>query len=249
MLRVLALSLLCWISTPAWAGSLSWVTQERWVTVNRVIDGDTFTTRQGEKIRLLGINAPEIRHESSRAEPYGETAKETLTKLITGKQVRLGFDQETIDKYGRTLAHVYLRDGTWVNGEMLRLGSAFVYTFPPNVKSVEALIGFEKQAMSNNIGIWQEKRWQVLKPTELALDLLGQFRLIEGEVKVSRSANWAFYLGELAVSVPKKYRAYFANRRNVRCGERVIVRGVLRMTKQGQWFVSLHTKSDISYTK
>jgi len=249
MLRVLALSLLCWISTPAWAGSLSWVTLDRWVTVKRVIDGDTFTTRNGEKIRLLGINAPEVRHENAPAEPYGDAAKATLSTLIGGKQVRLGFDKETKDQYGRTLAHVYLRDGTWINEEMLRLGSAFVYTFPPNTRAAEALTVVEEKAISSNVGLWQDKRWRVLKPADLAQDLLGQFRLIEGEVKLSNSPGWAFYLGKLAVSIPKKYRAYFANSRNVRSGERVVVRGVLRMTKQGQWFVSLHNKSDVSHDR
>lgn len=249
MLRLLVLSLLCWLSTPAWAGSLSWVTQDRWVTVQRVIDGDTFVTRKGEKIRLLGINAPEIRHRDAPAEPHGYQASQTLIRLIAGKQVRLSFDQESKDRYGRTLAHIYLQDGTWINAEMLRLASAFVYTFPPNTKAANELTVIEQQAIKKKIGIWRDKRWQVLEPEDLSPALLGQFRLIQGKVDVSGSGSWAFYLGKLAVSIPKKYRPYFVGWRQVRAGENVMVRGRLRMTRKGQWFVSVHSKSDISRVK
>ena len=104
------------------AGTLSWVSTERWVSVDYVLDGDTFKTKQGEKIRLLGINTPEIRHDTSPAQPFGNAAKRALQDLIAGKQVRLTFDKEKKDKYGRTLAHAYLRDGLWVNAALVEQG-------------------------------------------------------------------------------------------------------------------------------
>lgn len=243
--RVVTLVALLWVVANADAGSLSWVTQDRWVTVQRVIDGDTFVTRKGERVRLLGINAPEIQHDASPAEPYGDAAHQALRGLISGQQVRLSFDQEKKDKYGRTLAHVYLRDGRWVNAEMLSLGSAFVYTFSPNVKQANALMAFEQAAEQQRIGLWQDKRWQVLSPDDLSPAMLGQFRLIRGSVSRKGTKRWVFFMGKLAVSIPKQFAHNFAGMHRVEKEDRVLLRGKLRMTKQGQWFVSVHTKSDI----
>ncbi len=227
------------------AGTLSWVSQERWVTVQRVLDGDTFKTTQGEKIRLLGINTPEIRHDTSPAQPFGNAAKKVLTRLIEGKQVRLGFDKEKKDKYGRTLAHVYLRDGLWVNAELVRLGMAHVYTFVPNIKKAKALTHIENSAIQNKIGMWAHSRWKILKPKDLSQRVLGQFRLIHGILMKGNKSLWRLQLGKLAVTVPKKYRKWFGRGLKFKAGDSVLVRGRLRMSKKGQWFISVHTPTDI----
>jgi len=247
MLRVFTLLCFAFVGQVSHAGTLSWVSQDRWVTVAKVIDGDTFTTRKKEKVRLLGINTPEKRHETSAAEPFGQAAKLGLQKLIAGKQVRLSFDQERQDKYGRTLAHVYLRDGLWINAEMLRLGFAHVYTFAPNISAAKELIKFEQTAIQENKGIWQHKRWRVLKLEDLNSAMLGQFRLMRGEVSIFDKRAWRFKLGKLMVSVPKKYRKGFKAGLDIVKGEHVLVRGRLRMTRKGQWYMSIHTPSDISH--
>ncbi|MDQ6974766.1 MAG: thermonuclease family protein, partial [Mariprofundaceae bacterium] len=90
---------------------MSWISDARWVTVAKVYDGDTFQTRQGEKIRFLNLNTPEVQHRDSQAQVGGNRAKKALTDLILGKQVRLRLDQEKKDRYGRTLAQVWMRDG------------------------------------------------------------------------------------------------------------------------------------------
>jgi len=230
---------------PGYAGSLSWVTQDRWVTVSKVIDGDTFKTRKGEKVRLLGINAPEIQHDNSPEQPFGNEAKVALTQLIDGQVVRLSFDKEKLDKYGRTLAHVYLRDGLWVNAELLRLGSSFVYTFPPNIAKVSEMVRVEQQAIEAKKGIWRMSRWQVLSPELLDKNLLGQFRLIQGRVASLDKSGWQFAMGKLRVSVPKKYRSAFRHKMRVSVGEEVLVRGRLRISRKGQWYISIHTASDV----
>jgi len=148
MLRLFMLCACCFVTQSVWAGSLSWVSQDRWVTVNRIIDGDTFNTRKGEKIRLLGINTPEIQHDSSPAQPLGKEASSALKTLIAGQQVRLSFDKEKKDKYGRTLAHVYLRNGLWVNAELVRQGFAHVYTFVPNIREAQKLVKIEQEAIA-----------------------------------------------------------------------------------------------------
>ncbi len=243
MLRVLALCVLFLLVQPSFAGSLSWITHDRWVTVERVVDGDTFKTTKGEKVRLLGINTPEIRHDNSPAQPFGKQAKNALTALIADKQVRLSFDKEKKDKYGRTLAHVYLRDGTWVNATLVEMGLAHVYTFAPNISAAKKLLRVEQDAIAAKRNMWSHKRWRVLTPKQLRMSLLGQFRLIHGTVTKIDKNGWRFELGKLTVTVPKRSRHDF-KRKVLKLGQQILVRGKLRMSRKGKWFLSIYTQSD-----
>lgn len=247
--RVFTLVIFCFVTQSSIAGSLSWVTHERWVSVKHVIDGDTFTTRRGEKVRLLGINTPEIRHDTSPAQPFGDKAKAKLKQLLDGQQVRLGFDQEKKDRYGRTLAHVYLRDGLWVNAEMVRQGLAHVYTFVPNTRAAEKLQRMEQEAIQQKKNIWGHPRWKVLEAGALRKSLLGQFRLVRGSVSHIKSRGFKFSLGKLKVTVPKKYRDGFRRGYNLSVGDKVLVRGRLRMSNKNRWFLSVHSKSDVAHIK
>ncbi|WP_157753567.1 thermonuclease family protein [Ghiorsea bivora] len=229
---------------PGFAGSLSWITYNRWVTVDRVVDGDTFKTIQGEKIRLLGINTPEIQHDTSSAQPFGQQAKNALITLIAGKQVRLTFDKEKKDKYGRTLAHVYLRNGLWVNAALVEQGLAHVYTFAPNISAAKKLLRIEQKAIAAKRKMWGHKRWRVITPKQLRTGLLGQFRLIHGVVTKVEKNGWRFELGKLTVTVPKSYRRAF-KRNTLKLGQQILVRGKLRISKKGKWFLSVYTQSDV----
>lgn len=234
---------------PAVAGTLSWVTQERWVTVKSITDGDTFKTTNGEKIRLLGINTPETRKDTKQAQPFGNKAKQALKKIIAGKQVRLSFDKEKKDRYGRTLAHIYTRNGLWVNAELVRLGLAHVYTFAPNTKLANRLTAIEQQAIRSNLGIWSHKRWQVVEADKLAINLLGQFRLVQGKVTKLDKRGWGFNLGKLTVTIPKKYRQSFGKRLRLKVGDVVLVRGKVRLSKRNKWFLSIYNRSDVYHIK
>ena len=89
--------------------------------VERVIDGDTIVAN-GKSVRLLGINTPE------RGEVYYEEAKEFLGNATFGKEVRLYFTKEKKDKYGRTLAYIFLGSEN-INKELIEEGYANYY-FP-----------------------------------------------------------------------------------------------------------------------
>lgn len=132
---------------------------DKYYSVTKVVDGDTFWTDDGSprglKIRLIGIDAPETR-ETGRKKPgyYGEEAKEYLTRLLDGKKVRLEFDIGRRDKYGRTLAYVYLPDGVFVNAELIRRGFATVLTVPPNVKYAGLFVKLQQKARKKRRGLW-----------------------------------------------------------------------------------------------
>jgi micrococcal nuclease len=128
--------------------------------VSKIVDGDTFWiddgSAKGIKIRLIGIDAPESRNSGKKeATSFGKEASGYLTNLIGGKRVRLEYDVGHFDKYGRTLAYVYLEDGTFVNAKLVREGYATVMTVPPNVKYADTFLKLERKARNQNRGMWK----------------------------------------------------------------------------------------------
>lgn len=95
--------------------------------VRQVIDGDTLTVSGIGTVRLIGVDAPEKRGGFREAEPFGEEATAFLKRLADGKLVRLEYDGERKDRYNRTLAYVFLEDGTLVNEAIIRAGWAETY--------------------------------------------------------------------------------------------------------------------------
>ncbi len=131
------------------------------VPVKHIIDGDTIVVQyQGkdEKVRLIGINAPEIHHPAKSLEPYGYEAKRFVNGLLkAGDLVKLEFDIQLRDKYGRLLAYVYLSDGRFLNALLIENGYAQVMTVPPNVKHQELFIKLQREARENKRGLWSGK--------------------------------------------------------------------------------------------
>jgi len=133
----------------------------KYLEVKSVVDGDTFWadngSEKGIKIRLIGIDAPETRNTGRKAIGYfGQQSKEYLTRLLENKKVRLEYDVDRTDQYNRTLAYVFLTDGTFVNAELVRQGYAMVMTIPPNVKYADRFVKLERKARKNNKGLWNE---------------------------------------------------------------------------------------------
>jgi micrococcal nuclease len=127
--------------------------------VRGVSDGDTFwiynQSQKKEKIRLIGVDAPESRNTFKKKKGYyGNEAKKYLTKLVKGQRVKLSYDVDKKDRYGRTLAYVYLMDGTFVNAHLVKNGYAMTMTIPPNVKFAELFVELQREARENNRGLW-----------------------------------------------------------------------------------------------
>lgn len=121
--------------------------------VTKVIDGDTFEIEGNKKIRLIGINAPEM------GQPYSLLAKEKLEELILNKNVRLKKDVSEKDKYGRLLRYVF-QDKIFVNLELIKQGYAQIYTLPPDIKYQEKFYQAQKYAQTNKLGLWSGKQIQ-----------------------------------------------------------------------------------------
>ena len=122
-------------------------------TVTRVIDGDTIEVAGGTRIRFIGIDTPETT--ASRGCFGLEAAAETRRMLPANQRVRLVYDVDRRDSFGRTLAYVYsLPDGRFVNLALAREGFAVQATVPPNVGHVEELTRAVADARNAGRGLW-----------------------------------------------------------------------------------------------
>ena len=158
--KALSLLLLLLFALSAWADQIC--------TVQKVIDGDTFIC-SGYKVRLIGVDTPESKP-NPRAEKQarslgdlktvlelGQKAKAFTQSLIPpGTRVRLEFDVQQKDRYGRLLAYVYLPDGRMLNEVLLEEGYAALLTVPPNVKYAERLRKAQKRAVEEGKGLWKK---------------------------------------------------------------------------------------------
>ena len=139
------------------------------ILVSRVVDGDTLKLESGERVRLIGIDTPEM-HESNKLykdsqrsgedvstiQKLGRRAYEFTRKLVEGKRVSLEFDVEKYDKYNRLLAYVYLKDSkTFVNAEIVKQGYASLMTIPPNVKYANLFSQLYQEARKERRGLWK----------------------------------------------------------------------------------------------
>lgn len=121
--------------------------------VSRVIDGDTFTCAGGRRVRLLLIDAPE-----GAQHPAGDSATAALQRLIhRDVDVSLEFGRDSTDRYGRTLAFVWLADGRMINEELVRRGWAVVYLYDrKNLRYAPRIEAAQDSARAARRGWWRD---------------------------------------------------------------------------------------------
>jgi micrococcal nuclease len=127
--------------------------------VTRVVDGDTIWV-EGEgkrlKVRLIGVDTPETVHPTKEVECYGPESSDFAKDTLAGTQVAIVTDasQGEVDKYGRTLAYVFLPDGQLFQELLVSGGYAYEYTFDQPYEYRDLLIEAEEQARLNGAGLW-----------------------------------------------------------------------------------------------
>lgn len=124
--------------------------------VLRVIDGDTIEVRfrgTSERVRYIGVDTPESVAPGQPVECFGRAASAVNRRLVEGRRVRLRFDSELRDRYGRLLAYVYAGD-RFVNAELVRRGAATSLTIAPNDTRARFFAGLERRARAARRGLW-----------------------------------------------------------------------------------------------
>ncbi|NOX76785.1 MAG: thermonuclease family protein [Gammaproteobacteria bacterium] len=211
--------------------------------VSRVIDGDTLRLADGRKVRLIGINTPELARDGRPAEPLAQAARTALVKMLKGvPNVGLQFGRERFDRYKRLLAHVYLPDGQSVERRLLEAGLAAHIVVLPNIARLRCYQQAERRARRTGGGVWRS----VYRPVPVAEVMRdrGGFRIITGNVvrvgesKRSLWLNFQRRPGEglregVAVRISREDLGYFTrwDPRQLK-GRRVTVRGWWRPYKK-----------------
>jgi len=191
----------------------------KYVTVERVIDGDTFETADGTKVRLLGIDTPETSDPRRNVQWFGREAAQRLKSFINHKRVCLKRDRDrTIDRdrYGRLLRYVWIGD-RFVNAELISEGYAFLYVVQP-FQFMDEFRELERSARTGRKGLWDDrarKEW------------------LKG---IRREADLALTCGNGGTICPEKAREHV--------GRRVTIRFFVRKSKNTGKVIFLNSRND-----
>lgn len=186
--------------------------------VAAVVDGDTVLLDDGRQVRLVGIQAPKLPlgRTNFKKWPLADEAKSVLAAMVMDRRVTLAYGGRRVDRHGRQLAHLYLGDGSWVQGELLSRGMARVYSFPDNRAIVAEMLAAEGRARRDRTGIWGNG-WYAVRTPEATIRDIGSFQVVEGRVVDAADVRGTVYLNfgadwrsDFTVKVAKRERKSFA---------------------------------------
>lgn len=121
----------------------------------RAVDGDTIVLENGERVRMLGVDTPELHHPVKPVQYFAREARAFVQSRVANRRVWLEYDQPRRDRYGRTLAYVFLADGTLLNLELIERGYGFAYTrYPFRADYMERFRRAEAVARRTDQGLW-----------------------------------------------------------------------------------------------
>lgn len=204
--------------------------------VDKVYDGDTVLLSHGPKVRLLGINTPEVSGRYKSAEQGGQEAKAWLTQRLAGQKIRLEGDSEAEDHYQRKLGYLFDEQGRNINLELVRNGLAMVSVFPPNLKYLSAFIEAQQQAESEHLGVWAYPEYAVKAYQDLNSDNLQGWQRVSGRiiaVKQGEKHRYLQFSDQVAVKIPEQFQSWFPDLDQYQ-GKRIEARGWVQ--KQGNRF-------------
>jgi len=136
-------------------------TNDYYYIVSKVVDGDTIDVKidgVAERIRLIGIDTPEVVDPRKPVQCFGVEASNKAKAVLTGQSIALEKDasQGDRDTYGRLLRYIFLKDGTNFNQTMIKGGYAHEYTYNLPYKYQQEFKEAERYAQENKLGLWQE---------------------------------------------------------------------------------------------
>lgn len=183
------------------------------VRLAQVVDGDTLRLQDGRRVRVLGINTPEVAWEGHVGQALGTEATTASRQFLPRHhQVHLVYDLDREDRYGRLLAHVYNQQRQSLAAHLLAQGLALQVVVPPNVSEMDCLTRQEGIARQKSRGIWRERAWDLRAAAGLELDQTGFVRLHGKVKKVSVQRDvWLELDGPVVIKITQQDRRYFAD--------------------------------------
>jgi len=223
---------------------------DEWSSIKKVIDGDTIIVSDGRKVRVIGINTPEIGRDGLASEPFAMQALLELKSLLSHEQeIGLIYGKQKKDKYKRILAHISLPDGRNVASVLLKRGLAVSIVVPPNDRYLPCYRKVEQQARGEQRGLWQLPENQIITAGELSSRAKG-YRFVSGTIRQYETSKKSIYLKlnkKLAIRISKKDLKYFKriDLKKMK-GSKVTVRGWVSTYKGRQ---SIHISHADNITK
>lgn len=202
-------------------------------SIKTVYDGDTVVLEDGRKIRLLGINTPEVKHRDKQADAGGDEAKQWLITRLKNTKVRVQTDIELTDKYKRTLGHLFTENKQHINLELVKAGLAEVSIYPPNLLFTTELLAAQQQAEHTKVGIWQRPEFAVLPVSSLTDEGHTGWTRLVGKVTTVRDTRKSIYLtfsDKFEARIERKWLALFPGI-NSYLGKNLEVRGWLNRNR------------------
>ena len=196
------------------AGELSSLGVER-VEVAQVFDGDTVLLVDGRKVRVIGVNTPELGHHNRPIEPLATLAQEKLTRLLLGAEtrrrktlpvsalLRVGGDLQ--DHYGRTLGHLFSSAGINVTSRLLVDGLGFHVAIPPNLWSTDCYFVAQQGARGAGVGVWRLPYYGA--KLAAANNLSGGYQRINGKIEKlfkSKESIWIDLVGSVTIKLNRR---------------------------------------------
>lgn len=216
------------------------------VQVAHVVDGDTIKLVDGRKLRLIGINTPERGHNGKKDEPFYQTAKNQLQKIIkkNQNQIKIVFGENKHDRHKRFLAHIFTMGNENITVILIKKGLGFTIAIPPNIRLLTCYQNAEREAQKQKRGIWDHKYSHAIDVNLLEKSARGFFR-IKGTVQRTGESRSSFWLNlntksgaKFALRILKKNLPYFTefhpqsllNRHLIARGWIYQIKGEQRMT-------------------
>ncbi|GBL59386.1 putative nuclease [Pseudomonas citronellolis] len=197
------------LGAPALAASCPAPSDAGTVRVARVVDGDTLKLADGRNVRLIGVNAPELAHGGRSTEPFAEAARQRLQALVAANDGELGLQlgRQGKDHYGRTLAHLYDRQGRNIEAQLLAEGLGYLVAVAPNTELTACQQAAEREARKAGRGLWKRP------PVQDAQSLRQSgFAIVRGrvaQVQRNRGGLWLEMDGSLVLRIePKLLKAF-----------------------------------------
>ncbi len=235
--------LVAWLSAAA-ADACSPPATAQPVQIRYVHDGDTLILRDDTRVRLIGINTPEVARKGQPAEALAVKARNRLRQLLFqhDNRARLVYGKQKQDPHGRSLAHLWLADDSNLAARLLAEGLGWSIAIPPNIRFLDCYREAEETARTASLGVWKRADYAATPSTELRLRDTG-FRRVRGRViRVNRGggATWINLEGRFAVRTPDRDMQYFRDHPdNSWLGREIELSGWLYAAK-GELRVNIH---------
>ena len=180
------------------------------VSIHVVNDGDTLTLSDDSRIRVVGINTPELGYKDRPNQPLAVRARQRLRAYLQSGRAFVVYDKDRYDKYGRVLAHVFDERGGNVGAKLIREGLGFAISIPPNLRYRKCYHNAERYARHIKKGVWKEPYFAPVAANKLKHSGFNRVLGCIQRVRKYRDKKYLYLSERFRFLMPKQNQHYFA---------------------------------------